>query len=131
MKKRIICWIAFACIWTLRRTWRLDYINPELRDKAIAQSPNGSICFACWHHSTLTSMISVAFRKFVVLVSKSYDGDIIAYVNSKFGVGSARGSSSRGGKGGMNALLDFVAQGYEVGFTVDGPKGPRHKVKPG
>ncbi len=131
MKKYLVCWLTYGVVWLLQRSWRFVYINPQVRDDAIKRGPKGSICYACWHHSTLTGMLSVAFRRFAVLVSKSSDGDVIAYINAKFGVGSARGSSSRSGKDGMRELLEFVDRGYEVGFTVDGPRGPRHKVKPG
>ncbi len=131
VKQRLVCWLSYALVWLLQSTWRMRFINPELRDAVKAQQSTGVICYACWHHSTLTSMLSVARRRFAVLVSKSFDGDVIAFVNRKFGVSSARGSSSRSGKEGFSELMSFMDQGYEVGFTVDGPRGPRHKVKAG
>ena len=112
-------------------SWRIVDMNPEIRDQALAVSRRGSVVYACWHHATLTSMLSMAFRRFAVLVSRSFDGDVIAFINRKFGVYSARGSSSKGGKDGLAELVSLVEQGYEVGFTVDGPRGPRHKVKAG
>jgi len=131
VKQRLVCWLSYVIVWLLQSTWRMRFVNPELRDAVKAQQSKGVICYACWHQSTLTSMLSVARRRFAVLVSKSFDGDVIAYINAKFGVSSARGSSSRDGKEGFSELLSFIDQGYEVGFTVDGPRGPRHKVKGG
>jgi lysophospholipid acyltransferase (LPLAT)-like uncharacterized protein len=131
VKQRFVCWLSYVLFWLLQSTWRMRFVNPELRDAVKAQHSKGVLCYACWHHSTLTSMLSVAGRRFAVLVSKSFDGDVIAFVNKKFGVSSARGSSSRNGKEGFSELLAFIDRGYEVGFTVDGPRGPRHKVKAG
>lgn len=131
MKRSIIFSLAYMIVRLLYSTWRMVYLNQEVRDQALVNSPKKSVAYACWHHSTLTSMLSVAFRKFAVLVSKSFDGEVIAHINQKFGVYSARGSSSKGGKDGLSEMISLVSGGYEVGFTVDGPRGPRHKVKPG
>jgi lysophospholipid acyltransferase (LPLAT)-like uncharacterized protein len=41
------------------------------------------------------------------------------------------GSSSRGGVGGLKALMRLSREGYNCSFAVDGPRGPIYKVKPG
>ena len=131
LKKRIICWLAYAFVWLLNKSYGFRYINPEQRERALKEHKNGVVCYACWHQFTLSCMLSVAWRRFAVMVSPSFDGEVISYINSKFGVRSARGSSSRGGKEGLREMIELVEDGYEVGFTVDGPLGPLHKVKPG
>jgi lysophospholipid acyltransferase (LPLAT)-like uncharacterized protein len=131
VKQRIICWIAYTFVRLLHLTCRIRFLNPEVRDKALELHPKRVVCYACWHQYTLSSMFSVAWRRCTVLVSKSWDGEVIAFINAKFGIHSARGSSSRGGRDGLRELHKLMQEGYEVGFTVDGPRGPRHKVKPG
>ena len=43
-----------------------------------------------------------------------------------------RGSSTRGGAGGLKGLIDAVArEGWNASLAVDGPRGPIYKVKPG
>ena len=68
----------------------------------------------------------------MVVVSRSRDGELIAGILERLGYNLARGSSSREG---LRALLRTARQIREkksdVVFTVDGPRGPRHKSKPG
>jgi lysophospholipid acyltransferase (LPLAT)-like uncharacterized protein len=53
-------------------------------------------------------------------------------VLESFGFLTVRGSSSRGGMRALVAARKLMdEQGVGIIFTVDGPRGPRHKVKPG
>jgi lysophospholipid acyltransferase (LPLAT)-like uncharacterized protein len=47
------------------------------------------------------------------------------------GAKSARGSSTRGGGGALKSIIELGFQGWNPAIAVDGPKGPRHKVKSG
>jgi lysophospholipid acyltransferase (LPLAT)-like uncharacterized protein len=67
----------------------------------------------------------------VALVSQSKDGEIIHQTFARSRLKSVRGSSTRGGTGAFRALLKEMKQKHVPIFTVDGPKGPRHEVKPG
>ncbi|HKI80352.1 MAG TPA: DUF374 domain-containing protein, partial [Pseudodesulfovibrio sp.] len=68
----------------------------------------------------------------VTFVSQSKDGEVIARVLEQIGHVTVRGSSTRGG---VRALLQakriMEKQNRMAVFTVDGPKGPRHKPKDG
>lgn len=68
----------------------------------------------------------------VTFVSQSKDGEVIARVLERLGHATVRGSSSRGG---VRALLQakriMEREGRMGVFTVDGPRGPRHKAKGG
>jgi hypothetical protein len=66
-----------------------------------------------------------------VLVSQSTDGELIASTVARLGIDSSRGSSSRGGIGGMRSLLRKTAEGWDIAFTPDGPRGPLREVQPG
>lgn len=66
------------------------------------------------------------------MISRSFDGELIACVTEKLGYVPVRGSSSRGGAGALLELHDALAKDKASAvFTVDGPRGPRYVVKPG
>ncbi len=68
-----------------------------------------------------------------ILSSPSGDGQIIADLASEFGIEAERGSSSRPQQG-MSALIALagkVRDGFDIGITPDGPRGPKYQVQPG
>lgn len=68
-----------------------------------------------------------------ILTSPSGDGQIIADVCESFGFSAARGSSSKPQQG-MSALIALtskVREGFDVGITPDGPRGPCYRLQPG
>jgi lysophospholipid acyltransferase (LPLAT)-like uncharacterized protein len=66
-----------------------------------------------------------------VLVSRSKDGQKLADVLTAFRLRCVRGSSSRGGQAALLELKSLVANGYDVGITPDGPRGPKYVLHPG
>jgi lysophospholipid acyltransferase (LPLAT)-like uncharacterized protein len=66
-----------------------------------------------------------------VLISPSFDGELIARTVEHLGFLTARGSSSRSGGAGLWALAKAVERGNPAVFTADGPRGPVYRVKPG
>ena len=66
-----------------------------------------------------------------VLISASRDGELIARTMAYFDIGAVRGSSSRGGRAAVKEMIDLTREPLDLGFTPDGPKGPRHIAKPG
>lgn len=72
------------------------------------------------------------FRKMAVMASRSRDGELMKWVLTLLGFKVVRGSSSRGGAGGLKGLLDAVIkEGCHTSLAVDGPRGPIYEVKPG
>ena len=59
------------------------------------------------------------------------DGEAIARCIHRFGFGSSRGSSSRGGMRALAELAQRIRSGRDAAFTIDGPRGPRYVAKPG
>jgi len=86
---------------------------------------------AFWHRHLLLMPYAYRGRKISVLVSRSTDGELIARTVARLGVDSTRGSSSRGGVSGMKALLRKAAEGWDIAFTPDGPRGPAREVQSG
>lgn len=65
------------------------------------------------------------------MISRSFDGELIARVAQRLGYVPVRGSSSRGGAGALLSLHDELEKSASVVFTADGPRGPRYVAKPG
>lgn len=74
-----------------------------------------------------------AHRPGAMLVSRSRDGDLITAILAGFGYEAVRGSSSRGGAQAILAIVRYFTTRPSAAFavTVDGPRGPRERVKPG
>jgi lysophospholipid acyltransferase (LPLAT)-like uncharacterized protein len=86
---------------------------------------------AFWHRHLLLMPYAYRGRRISVLVSQSRDGELIARTVARLGIDSSRGSSSRGGMAGMRTLLRKAADGWDIAFTPDGPRGPLREVQPG
>ena len=65
------------------------------------------------------------------MISENFDGEWIARIIRRFGYGTARGSTSRGGPRALAQLGREVRSGRPAGFAVDGPRGPSRSVQPG
>lgn len=66
-----------------------------------------------------------------LMISKSSDGELIAGVANRTGWKTARGSSTRGGRDAMQAMIDHVKLHGFGAHVVDGPQGPIGIIKPG
>jgi hypothetical protein len=66
-----------------------------------------------------------------VMSSNSYDGEYMGRIIRKFGFVAVKGSSSRNAVRALLGLRRALQEGWTVAFTLDGPRGPRYKVKPG
>lgn len=66
-----------------------------------------------------------------ILISPSNDGDMIANVCKMMGFSLIRGSIKRRGAEAARNIIDALENGQNVSYTIDGPRGPIYKVKPG
>lgn len=113
-------------LWT--KTWRLTILeNPKLTERLKA----GPVTFAFWHGDELVLAKIGPHFKSAAMISTSDDGELMAQILTRFGFGVSRGSSTRGGVRALVGIVRLVKQGYNATIAVDGPKGPRHKVKAG
>jgi lysophospholipid acyltransferase (LPLAT)-like uncharacterized protein len=87
--------------------------------------------FAFWHGRILGGTLFFRDRGIIVITSANFDGEWIARVIGRFGYGTARGSSSRGGARALVQLRRELADGHPVAFTLDGPRGPARVAQPG
>lgn len=91
----------------------------------------GRPIMAFWHGRILPATLYFRDRGIIVVTSANFDGEWIARIIRRFGYGSARGSSSRGGARALVELKRLMAQGSPAAFTVDGPRGPARVAQPG
>ena len=113
---------AIGSTWT----WKVSGAEHVESIKAKGFQPIHSF----WHGRILPATLYFQRRGIVVITSENYDGEGIARIITKFGYGTARGSTSRGGP---KALLQLVrdVKSKGVAFTLDGPRGPAEIAQPG
>jgi len=76
---------------------------------------------------------AVYFRRTraTILISRSFDGELITRTLHLFGFRAVRGSSSRGAREGLLGLKGVIESGHPAIFTADGPRGPVYRTKMG
>ena len=87
--------------------------------------------YTFWHDRSIAVLHGLRYRRIIVLISQSFDGEYTARCIQRFGFGVVKGSSSRGGVGGLVGMIRVMKKGFPTGFAVDGPRGPRYEVKMG
>jgi lysophospholipid acyltransferase (LPLAT)-like uncharacterized protein len=91
----------------------------------------GPTVFAFWHRSLLACAYRFRGLDIAILISSSFDGELIARTVELLGFRAIRGSSSRGGAAGLRNMQLAYAAGHRCAFTADGPRGPVFVAKPG
>ena len=126
---RAIAGVGAPLVGLLCRTlrWRVD--GMEHYDAIVARGRQP--VFAFWHGRILPATWFWRDRGIVVMTSQNFDGEWIARIIRRFGYGTARGSTSRGGRRALIQLKRDAAAGRPAAFTVDGPRGPARRVQPG
>jgi tetraacyldisaccharide 4'-kinase len=93
---------------------------------------NGTaVVHLCWHGHELILPFANKNSNVTVMISMSKDGDLLANTVKHLGYSAIRGSSSRRSSEALQEMITHAKNGNDVTFATDGPKGPRHKVKPG
>jgi len=125
--------LAGALIRVLRRAMRWTWINDGVvRDLHRAGRP---YVHAFFHDQLL--MMTYAYvgapygRRLAVLSSRHRDGEYVARTLERFGHLMVRGSTGRGGIGGLKEMIRHLRAGRDAAFATDGPRGPRHVVQIG
>ena len=121
--------VGYPAIALLGRTLRWVVDGIEHHD-AIIRSGRQPI-LGLWHGRILTGTLFWRRRGFIVITSENFDGEWIARIIRRFGYGTARGSTSRGGVRALVQLKRDMAAGRPAAFTLDGPRGPARIAQPG
>ena len=122
-------WVGWVAILILNSTLRIRVVGKEHHEPF--RNTGRAVIMTCWHSQIFAATWIFRHQGAAVITSQHFDGEYIARIIERFGFKAIRGSSTRGG---FRAALDvrkLVAEGRLIGIMVDGPKGPRHQVKPG
>lgn len=124
----LLPFIASLMIRFLYKTNKIRFHSPE----SISDQP---IIFACWHGELLMlPYLYSHYRKIAhakVLISNHFDGELISRTIKNFNLGTLAGSTTRNAARVLIQAIKTLKDGYDIGITPDGPKGPRHEVADG
>ncbi len=105
------------------------FLNREYEDQVCKKRP---FACACFHGTMLFPVYYCRRYPGVVMVSRSWDGELIDRSIRRMGYDTTRGSSSKGGKEALWEMIDIIKERkYCSGLAVDAPRGPSRQVKIG
>ncbi len=123
--------LVWALLWFVSRTWRFEEIAAEGVTPLVFGLGAGAEIFCFWHQCVLPCTVYFRRTHATILISRSFDGELITRILGLFGFHAVRGSSSRGAKEGLLGLADVIEGGGPAIFTADGPRGPIYRTKMG
>jgi len=129
MQIPVISFVVTAILRVLGPTLRYEVLGWQHAEREYAKKRR--IIWTFWHCGIIGVLWWGRGRGVVVLHSTNFDGQWIGRIIKNFGFGAALGSSTRGGLRGLVELAQKLAEGRDVAFTIDGPRGPRFVAKPG
>jgi lysophospholipid acyltransferase (LPLAT)-like uncharacterized protein len=123
--------LVWVLLMTVGRTWRFEVLAEAGVTPAFhGFTPNREIyCF--WHQCVLPCAYYFRRTHATILISQSFDGELITRTLQLLGYRAIRGSSSRGGHQGLAGLRRVLDEGTPAIFTADGPRGPIYRAKMG
>ena len=131
--KRVLIHLADRAFY-----WLIKYIGKTIRyetngwDNFQKIERAGRIpIYSFWHNRIFAGTYFFRERGIVIITSQSFDGEYIARFIQRFGYGAVRGSSTRGGVGALVEMIRLSKKGLPMGFSVDGPRGPKYVAKTG
>lgn len=126
----LIGWAVYFVIRVLGPTIRFEIIGGQQagRDYRPELPPH---IFAFWHRCIIPAAWYFRNRHGVLMNTTNFDGQWTRRVIERLGYGTAQGSSTRGGLRGLAVMAKRMEEGFDSGFTIDGPRGPRYVAKPG
>lgn len=95
------------------------------------KSEKKRIVYVFWHGRQFLFARTMVNHNIGIMVSTSLDGQLIANTLKIFGYEIIHGSSHRSPVRALIRSVQTMERGLDVAFTVDGPRGPAYKMKPG
>ena len=132
-KKKITFFLAVKFGWLFmlalgkslfikRKGWH--HVSKLKKEKA-------NFIFVLWHGRIVVPIYVHRGQGICPMVSLHADGEMIAQTMHKLGYTTVRGSSTRGGKEAFYQMVEKISKGTVGAMIPDGPRGPRHHLKPG
>jgi len=135
LRQRLVLAVAprlvWALLWLVGRTWRFETIAEPGATPLPEGEGAGAEIFCFWHQCVLPCTFYFRRTHATIIVSQSFDGELITRILSLFGFYASRGSSSHGARQALLGLKQVIASGRPAIFTADGPRGPIYRAKMG
>ena len=136
MAKKIFRYLALVFVPFLASLIiRFLYLTNKKTFQTQGDLGEGPLIFACWHGELL--MLPYLYKRYrktphaKVLISDHFDGLLISKTIKYFGLDTIAGSTNRNASRVLIQAIKAIKDGYDIGITPDGPKGPRHAVSDG
>ena len=123
--------VVSALVWLCGLTWRFEVIAAEGVTPFLFGLGAGPEIFCFWHQCVLPCTVYYRRTHATILISQSFDGELITRILKLFGFRAVRGSSSRNAREGLLGLANVIETGRTAIFTADGPRGPVYQTKMG
>jgi len=127
-KKKFAPYLLYWVVKFIYATNKKIYHHPKEDDKK-------SFIICMWHADLMSQPYNYfGFRKNGIvkaMISENRDGEIIAKLVEKLGIGAIRGSSSKGAAKVLISALKELKNGNDIAITPDGPRGPRYSIADG
>lgn len=132
-KKKILFYLATKLGWlVILLLGKLSFIKlvgrhhlDQLKEK---KTP---FIYVSWHGRILLPIYVHRHQNITSIASLHADGEMMAQTVHRLGYRTVRGSSTRGGKEAFHNMVDVLNQNGTGAMIPDGPRGPRHYLKPG
>ena len=125
---RMIIFVGYWFIRGIGPTLRVCVSREDGGQQTISQRP---LIASFWHACIIPATYMCRNLGVRVMSSNSYDGEYMGRIIHKLGFVAVKGSSSRNAVRALLGLRRALDEGWTVAFSLDGPRGPRYKVKPG
>ena len=109
----------------------LKYRDVNAPGVPVGHTLPGPVVFAFWHCSMLTCAHRFRELGIAILISRSFDGELIARTVERLGFLAVRGSSSRGGAAGLKGMAEAYTAGHRARSPRMGRGGRRGCAKAG
>ena len=126
---RILGFVFYVFTYLIGKTVRFEVEGWENIENIEREGKIPILAF--WHNRIFLATYYFRFRGIIVMSSQSFDSEYVARFIQRFGFGIVKGSSTRGGVGGLIEMIRLMKKGFPTGFSVDGPKGPIYQAKTG
>ena len=125
---RVIIFFGYWFIRLIGPTLRVCISREEGAQRTVDERP---LIVSFWHACIIPATYVCRDIGVRVMSSNSYDGEYMGRIIRKFGFVAVKGSSTRNAVRALLGLRRALDDGWTVAFSLDGPRGPRYKVKPG
>jgi len=132
-KKKIFFYLATKLGWlVILLLGKLSFIKIVGRHHLEnLKNKNVPFIYVMWHGRILIPTYVHRGQGITGMASLNTDGEIGVQIVQKLGYHAVRGSSTRGGKEAFHNMIDMLKRGGHGAMFPDGPRGPRHYLKPG